>query len=173
MLSAAHTHEPQCPQVAPACQVVWDIILKLIVLHIFKVGQNHIYTVHIRYFWQGNHQIYGHIRCIYTVLANPTHFARSWLLYVMNTFIGKEAVWFLTLYSILVSSQMVQSWRASRYWPTCFTWAIFWRWASTSGVIIENNVFSKTRWWLVPGGGNGPPASGKAGGMTWAIKEWN
>ena len=28
--------------------------------------------MHIRYFWQGNHQIYGHIRCIYTVLANPT-----------------------------------------------------------------------------------------------------
>ena len=28
--------------------------------------------VHVRYiFWQGNHQIYGHIRCIYTVLANP------------------------------------------------------------------------------------------------------
>ena len=22
-------------------------------------------------FWQGNHQIYGHIRCIYTVLVNP------------------------------------------------------------------------------------------------------
>jgi len=38
-----------------------------------RFGQNHIYTVHIRYFWQGNHQIYGHIRCIYTVLANPTH----------------------------------------------------------------------------------------------------
>ena len=37
-----------------------------------RVGQNYIYTVHIRYFWQGNHQIYGHIRCIYTVLANPT-----------------------------------------------------------------------------------------------------
>jgi len=33
-----------------------------------RVGQNHIYTV---YFWQGNHRIYGHIRCIYTVLANP------------------------------------------------------------------------------------------------------
>ena len=29
--------------------------------------------VYLRYFWQGNHQIYGHIRCIYTVLANPTH----------------------------------------------------------------------------------------------------
>jgi hypothetical protein len=24
-------------------------------------------------FWQGNHSIYGHIRCIYTVLANPMH----------------------------------------------------------------------------------------------------
>jgi len=33
----------------------------------------YIYTVYIRYFWQGNHQIYGHIRCIYTVLANPLH----------------------------------------------------------------------------------------------------
>ena len=30
-------------------------------------------TIYILYFWQGNHQIYGHIRCIYTVLANPTH----------------------------------------------------------------------------------------------------
>jgi len=38
-----------------------------------RVGQNHIYTVHIRYFWQGNYQIYGHIRCTYTVLANPIH----------------------------------------------------------------------------------------------------
>jgi len=38
---------------------------------ICRVGQNHIYTVYIRYFWQENHQIYGHIRCIHTVLANP------------------------------------------------------------------------------------------------------
>jgi len=30
-----------------------------------RVGQGHIYTVYIRYFWQGNHQIYGHIRCVY------------------------------------------------------------------------------------------------------------
>ena len=37
-----------------------------------RVGQNYIYTVYIRYFWQGNHQIYGHLRCIYTVLANPS-----------------------------------------------------------------------------------------------------
>ena len=40
----------------------------------FRVGQNHIYTVFIRYFWQGNHQIFGHIRCIHTVLANPMLF---------------------------------------------------------------------------------------------------
>jgi hypothetical protein len=39
----------------------------------YRVGQNHIYTVYIRYFWQGYHQIYGHIRCIYTVLANPKY----------------------------------------------------------------------------------------------------
>jgi len=45
--------------------------------HIIRVGQNHIYTVCIRYFWQGIHHIYGHIRCIYTVLANPTH--NQWL----------------------------------------------------------------------------------------------
>ena len=34
-------------------------------VHIRRVGQNLIYTVFIRYFWQGNHQKYGHIRCIY------------------------------------------------------------------------------------------------------------
>ena len=39
-----------------------------------RVGQNHIlHAVHIRYFWQGNHQNYGHIWCIFTVLANPSH----------------------------------------------------------------------------------------------------
>ena len=41
---------------------------------ISRVGQNHIYTVYIRYFWLGNHQMYGHIRRTYTVLTNPTHF---------------------------------------------------------------------------------------------------
>jgi hypothetical protein len=40
--------------------------------HLNRVGQNHTYTVYVRYFWQGNHQIYGHIRCTYTVLAKPT-----------------------------------------------------------------------------------------------------
>ena len=38
-----------------------------------RVGQNHIYTVHIRYFWLANHQIYGVYIRIYTVLANPEY----------------------------------------------------------------------------------------------------
>ena len=42
-----------------------------------RVGQNHIYTMYIRYFWQGNHHTYGHIRCVYTVLANPRQGASS------------------------------------------------------------------------------------------------
>jgi len=37
-----------------------------------RVGHNHIYTVYVRCFWQGNDQIYSHIRCIYTVLASPS-----------------------------------------------------------------------------------------------------
>jgi len=31
----------------------------------------YVYTVYKRYFKQGNHHAYGHIRCVYTVLANP------------------------------------------------------------------------------------------------------
>jgi hypothetical protein len=50
---------------------------------ICRVGQNHIYTVHIWYFWQGNHQIYGHIRCIYTVLANPMYVTRMHYCYTL------------------------------------------------------------------------------------------
>jgi len=30
-------------------------------------------AVYVRYFWQGNHQIYGHILCIYTILANSMY----------------------------------------------------------------------------------------------------
>jgi len=44
---------------------------QLLVCLMCRFGQNHIYTLCIPYFWQGNHQIYGHLRCIYTVLANP------------------------------------------------------------------------------------------------------
>jgi hypothetical protein len=38
-----------------------------------RVGQNHIYTVYIRYFWQENRQMYAQIRCIHTALANPDY----------------------------------------------------------------------------------------------------
>jgi len=40
------------------------------------------YTVYIRYNWQGNHQTYGHNRCIFTVLANPMHV--QWVHFVDN-----------------------------------------------------------------------------------------
>jgi hypothetical protein len=35
----------------------------------------YIYGVclHGIFIWQGNHQIYGHIRCIFTTLVNPTN----------------------------------------------------------------------------------------------------
>ena len=33
--------------------------------YMHRVGQNHIYTLYVRYYRQGNNQIYGHIRCIY------------------------------------------------------------------------------------------------------------
>ena len=36
-----------------------------------RVGQNHVCTVCIRYYGQGSHQLYGHIQCIYTFIANP------------------------------------------------------------------------------------------------------
>ena len=36
-----------------------------------KVGQNYLYTVYTRYFWHP--QIYSHIWCVYTVLANPRY----------------------------------------------------------------------------------------------------
>ena len=48
---------------APLAAYRADALLAL--PHIARVGQNHIYTVYIRYFWHGNHQIYGLIRHIY------------------------------------------------------------------------------------------------------------
>jgi len=35
--------------------------------HMRRVGQNRIYTVYTRYFWQGTHQIYGRIQCLYII----------------------------------------------------------------------------------------------------------
>jgi len=65
----------QRPALSSDMQVVlWLRLAKTkYITYIRRVGQNHIYTVYIRYFWRGNHQIHGHIRCIYTVLANPIY----------------------------------------------------------------------------------------------------
>jgi hypothetical protein len=43
-------------------------------LSTIRVGQNYInkYGVHM-VFWQGNNQIYGHIQCLYTILANSIY----------------------------------------------------------------------------------------------------
>jgi len=67
-----------CSQVAFAlrlCAVLFggDSISKSTQWLIARVAQSHLSTVHIRYFWQGNHQIYVHIRCIYMILANPKY----------------------------------------------------------------------------------------------------
>ena len=52
-------------------------------VYICRVGQNHIYTVYIRYFWQGNHKTYQNIWCIYGA------YIRSWptlfIVYTMCT----------------------------------------------------------------------------------------
>ena len=45
---------------------------------ISRVDPNHIYTVYIRYFWLENHQMYGHIRRTYTVLANPNNIGNAY-----------------------------------------------------------------------------------------------
>jgi len=59
--------------------VVWDWELVWVVGCIgltryimCRVGQNRTYTVYVQCFWQGEHQMYGHIRRIYTVPANPS-----------------------------------------------------------------------------------------------------
>jgi len=65
----------------------------------------YMYTVHLRYLWQGNRKIYGHIQCIYTVLANPIYkgkihrqwFSRSYFLallrYGFEQSVGSTSVW--------------------------------------------------------------------------------
>ena len=64
----------QCPVLArPTDANGWNS--RRVRCFIFRVGQKHIYTrcVYTGCFGQGNHKIYGHVRCIYTVLANPIH----------------------------------------------------------------------------------------------------
>jgi len=56
-----------------------------------RVGQNHIYTVYIRYYLQGYHQIYCHIRGVYTVTANPMYVRR------IKTAVGDRARFVISL----------------------------------------------------------------------------
>ena len=54
-----------------ACVRVCVFVLKhgppvMVGMLLYRVDQNHIYKVYIQYFWQGNHQINGHIKCIYS-----------------------------------------------------------------------------------------------------------
>jgi hypothetical protein len=70
-------------------------------VYIRRVGQNHIYTVYVRYFWQGNHQKYGHIRCIYTVLANPINTV------CIYGFFCSDLIKYTVIYGVYI-----------RFWPT-------------------------------------------------------
>ena len=92
-----------------------------------SVGQNHIYTVYIRYFWQGNHQLYGHTRCIYSVLANPTHTNTQIHLHIhmhirIHTYIGlARTVYIRCIYGIFgreITIHTVMYGMYIRFWPT-------------------------------------------------------
>ena len=64
LANPTYTHMVLYASVRYTCKWFWPTLHT----HICRVGQNHIYTVYIRYFWQGNHQIYGHMSytvCIY------------------------------------------------------------------------------------------------------------
>jgi hypothetical protein len=60
---------------------------------ISRVGQNHIYTVYIRYFWLGNHQIYSVYIRIYTVLANTNHFTCMCWVWKAGSSVWGENIW--------------------------------------------------------------------------------
>jgi hypothetical protein len=68
--------------------------------HMVRVGQNHIYTVYIRYFWEGNCRRYGHIRCISTViLAGKLPQMRSYTVYIYGIF-GREIAADTVIYGV-------------------------------------------------------------------------
>ena len=52
----------------PSCAFLFASPFSCVAAGILNIGLvKTVYTVYIRYFWQGDHQIYGHIRCIYTI----------------------------------------------------------------------------------------------------------
>ena len=60
-----------------SCLGLWSLLSEMRA-HITLVGlartiHLQVFTVYIRYFRQGNRHTYGHIRCVYTVPANPIY----------------------------------------------------------------------------------------------------
>jgi len=59
-----------------------------------------VYGVHIRCFWQGSHQIYGYIRCTYTVLlAGKSPKIRPYTMYIHVIF-GREITKYTAMYGL-------------------------------------------------------------------------
>jgi len=92
-----------------------------------RAGQNHIYTVYIRYFWQGDHRIYGHIWRIYTVLANPINtlstigFSSSTTLLCLRL---ARTIYIRCTYGIFgreIIKYTVYIYVYKRFWPTLVT----------------------------------------------------
>ena len=62
-----------------------------------------IYTVHIRFFWQGNYQTYGHIQCVYTALAIPRYLCSAmfmWSLCFLFKFTPTDCASMFQMYKV-------------------------------------------------------------------------
>ena len=68
-----------------------------------------IYGVFTRCSWQGNHQIYGHTRCLYAVfLAGKSPNIRLYTVFIHSVF-GREITKYTVIYGVY-----------TRAWPTLF-----------------------------------------------------
>ena len=99
----------------------------------------YIYTLYIRYFWLGNHQIYGVYLRIYTVLANPTVFlagkspkVRPFTVYLYGC--GQPNVLDLDT-SCFPRSMQTAAALGPSYITTQHSFAQAWQWAVHPGVV--------------------------------------
>ena len=74
--SLGHEHEEKgidhsrlCTSICGEKETTDWVKVAYICSYVCRTGQDHKYTVYIRYVRQGHHQIYGHMRCTHTVLA--------------------------------------------------------------------------------------------------------
>ena len=91
-------------QLMPCSRMASTGVLTRVYKHtlcVCRADQSHVYTVYVRFFWQGHHQIYGHIRRIYTVLANPRHIRCIYGLF------GRDITKYTVIYGVYI-----------RLWPT-------------------------------------------------------